>query len=249
MRLVYPFLTALIICCVACHSSPGGAAVTATAGLSEAEAGRYMGTYSGSFNKGIMTLVINYISGRTVSGYNIHKGLRRNFNGEVSREGSALNFVLKEPGDNPFDGTFYFALDTTSLLIRGKWVANDSAKLSTKKLALSRRPETEEVMGANQWTTLTGRDTTLNFSTNGTCEYTFYERPGDSTSQLITVRGNYEKQNDTFRIEWGKNTHTPAQTMKMILRHVKLKTADGENYEEIHLAGHGLELREKFEAG
>jgi len=133
----------------------------APAGIGEAEAGKYMGTYSGSFNKGIMTLVINYISGKTASGYNIHKGLRRNFNGEVTRKGSELNFVLNEPGDNPFDGTFYFTLDTASLLIRGKWVAKDSAKISTKKLALSRRPEAEEEMGSNQWTTVGGGDTTL----------------------------------------------------------------------------------------
>lgn len=201
-----------------------------------------MGAYSGSFNKGFMTLVINYISGKTVSGYNIHKGLRRNFNGELSRVGSGLNFVLKEPGDNPFDGTFYFTLDTATLLIKGKWVAKDSVKIKPKQLALSRRPETEE-NNLNQWTTVGGGDTTLNFNTNGTCEYTLYERPEDSTSQLITVRGNYEQKKDTFRIEWGKNTHTPAQSMKMIILHSKIKGDDGEEYEEVRLAGHGLEFR------
>jgi len=75
------------------------------------------GTYSGLYSKGLITLAINYISGSTASGYNLHKGLRRNINGPVELKGGQLNFVLKEPGGNPYDGTFYLSLDTASLKI------------------------------------------------------------------------------------------------------------------------------------
>lgn len=228
-----------LLLCFGCHHAGDKAGGLQSAGVSTAIAQKTMGIYSGNFNKGLITLVINYISGRTVSGYNIHKGLRRNINGQVSQDGGQLNFVLKEPGDNPFDGTFYFSLDTTSLKIKGKWVPIDSVKITTKKLALSRR---EADPDAFTWTSAGGGDTTLTFLDNGACEYSFYERPQDSTSQLITVRGNYDKKADTFKIEWPKNIHTPAQTMKLVEEHRKMKTEEGEEYERVLLRGQGWEF-------
>src|ERR1700755_3101560 len=69
-----------------CHSAMDhGGGNTTPAGVSGNLAAKAMGTYTGSLdNKDLITLVINYISGKTVSGYDIHKGLRRNVNGELT---------------------------------------------------------------------------------------------------------------------------------------------------------------------
>ena len=226
----------LFALCLSCHqsnrnNSPISAAIPALI------AEKAIGTYSGSFNKGMITLVINYISGSTVSGYDTHKGLRRNINGKGALKDGHLDFVLKEPGDHPFDGTFYFSLDTASLKISGKWVAKDSAKIPVKKLALSRKKG--ELMESDSWTVAGGGDTTLLFKEDNTCEYAFYERTNDSTSQLLTIRGNFDVKADTFKIEWQKNAYTPAQTMKLIKVHEKMKDTDGEEYDMIYLRGQG----------
>lgn len=207
-------------------------------GIPAAIAGKVMGLYTGNFSKGMITVTINYISGKNVSGYNVHKGLRRNINGEGVLNGNRLDFVLKEPGDNLSDGTFYFSIDTSSLKINGRWVAKDSLKISPKKLALSRK-EKLELLENYGWTTSGSNDTTITFNTDNTCSYDFYERAHDSTSQLITVMGNFEVKGDTFRIEWQKNVYTPAQTMKLIEIHQKKKTDEGEEYETLTLEGQG----------
>jgi len=199
-----------------------------------------MGTYSGSFNKGIITLVLNYISGKTVSGYDIHKGLRRNVNGEVSRDGGKLSFVLKEPGDNPYDGVFYFSLDTASLKINGKWVPMDSSKLSTKKLALSRKKVDKSMEDYGYlWTSFGKGDTSLEFHQDGSCDLSFYQLPEDSTSQLIDIQGSYIINKDTFRIEWQKNDYFPSTLMKLVRS--KEKMNEGEEGFPV-LGGNGLKF-------
>jgi hypothetical protein len=225
---------------LSCHHFTNGSDAARPDAVPDSLAEKVMGVYSGNFNKGIITLNLNYISGKNVSGYDMHKGLRRNINGTVSSDGGLLQFVLKEPGDNPFDGTFRFSLDTTSFKIDGQWVAIDSAKVKPRKLLLSRK--IDSLMETNTWATEATYDTSLTFKKDGSCEYEFYERPADSTSQLITIRGNYEKKVDTFRIEWEKNSHTPAQSMKLVEKHITHRTDSGEEYESVALLGHGLRL-------
>jgi hypothetical protein len=206
----------------ACHQRPQNTSSGKFPGISDSLAARVMGTYSGNFNKGLITLVINYISGRTVSGYDVHKGLRRNVNGEVVQQGNLLNFVLKEPGDNPYDGVFTFSLDTDSLKINGKWVPLDSTKVPSRQLAL-RINVGYYSEDPNTWTSENGGDSTLTFYENGTCDLTFYQRQEDSASssnaQIITIRGNFERKMDTFRIEWQKNNYLPASLMKLVKTH------------------------------
>jgi len=201
------------------------------------------GTYTGNFDQGYITIVLNYISGKNVSGYNLHKGIRRNINGSLQQQGESFTFTLKEPGDNPFDGTFEFTIDTTKFSMNGRWIPNDSSKTRSKTFALVRQQkksgENYEELG--MWVPATGTystDTTLEFNPEGTCEYKFYATPGDSTSQVTSVKGNYIMVKDTVLIEWQKNTFTPSQKMKMIKRNVKVK-AEGSSYEELQLSGHG----------
>ena len=175
-----------------------------------------MGTYTGQFGKGLITVVVNYINGPTVSGYDIHKGVRRNFNGEVSQQGGGLKFLLKEPGSNPYDGMLTLELDTASWKIKGKWAPFDSSKASVRQLALGRKVTSDSVfdLGGTYWDAgMSSRDSVLIFETDGTCSFEFYERPQDSTSQMITLKGNYVSNGKECRIEWAKNDHFPSMKL------------------------------------
>ncbi len=213
---------------------------------------KLQGTYTGSFDKGFITIVLNYIGGKNVSGYNLHKGLRRNINGVLSENGSKFQFELKEPGDNPFDGRFQFSIDTSNFNLSGWWKPLDSTKTSSKQLTLTRKPDSEDDY-SNQlgvWVPATGTyatDTLLQFDVKGTCEYNFYEKPGDSTSQMISVKGNYITNKDTILIEWQKNEYTPEQKMKLVKYRKKMKQ-DNYDYEELTLKGHGWKMSQ-FEGG
>lgn len=211
----------------------------------------FEGTYSGSFDQGYITIVLNYINGKNVSGYNLHKGVRRNINGNLEADANGFKFIVKEPGDNPFDGTFEFTIDTTKFALKGMWIPFDSTKTRSKALALLKQPKKTTVSYDDQlglWVPATGTystDTTLDFSPEGICEYKFYATPGDSTSQATSVKGNYIMVKDTVLIEWQKNSYTPAQKMKLVKRTKKIKT-EGNEYDEQQLVGNGWKFA-KFE--
>lgn len=103
----------LILCSLAAISghSASGDASAGWPGVPDSAAAHLQGAYSGKFKSGLMTLVINYVSGNTVSGYDLHKGVRRNVNGEIGEKDGRYVLVLKEPGGNPLDGTFYLSAD------------------------------------------------------------------------------------------------------------------------------------------
>lgn len=226
----------LVLSFIACHQRPASVTAAPLTGISDSLAEKSMGIYTGQFSKGLITVVINYISGHTVSGYDIHKGLRRNINGRVTQQGDQLNFVLKEPGNNPFDGTFSFALDTVKWKIKGKWTPIDSAKMPVRQLALYRKTD-REIEFAGGW--VAGRDSTLYLSVDGTCSFEWYERPEDSTSQLITLKGNYFVTGKECRIEWEKNNHFPS--MKLTLWPAILG-ADSLQVSPAKLRGNGFEF-------
>src|SRR5579859_2069918 len=123
----------------ACHQGQPAASGNAP-GISQQLANSITtgGTWTGHYSKGLLTLAINYISGNIASGYDIHKGLRRNLNGSVEQKGGRLEFVLREPGGNPYDGTFYLSLDTATDKISGKWDPTDVTKAKAGPLELAR---------------------------------------------------------------------------------------------------------------
>ena len=213
----------------------------------------FEGTYNGNFDDGFITVVLNYVQGKNVSGYNLHKGQRRSINGTLEAATNGYKFILKEPGDNPYDGTFEFTIDTANFSLAGLWKPFDAAKTNTKKLSLQKQAKKltdnyDDELGV--WVPASGTyntDTTLDFSPEGTCEYRLYAKPGDAASQMNTVKGNYVISKDTVFIEWQKNSFTPAQKMKLV-RKKKVIKEDGYEREEQQLIGNGWKLS-KFEAG
>lgn len=183
--------------------------------VSDGMASHGLGYYSGHYSKGMLIVVINYISGHIASGYDLHKGLRRNLNGRVDQHGSSLEFELKEPGGNPTDGTFYLTLDSATEKIAGKWVPADSSTLHSGPVQLDRMEDPGQ--DQDEGDTWEGDLGDLTFYDNGTCSLQYYPRPGTTdVAQMITIRGNYEHRGDTFLIEWQYNTHTPVLKMRLV---------------------------------
>jgi hypothetical protein len=169
-----------------------------------------MGTYNGHFKQGMVTLVINYLSDSVVSGYDLQKEERRNVNGTVQQKGGRLEFTLKEPGNQPLDGTFYLSMDTTSRAVTGKWVPQDSSKVHTGSLDLKRwDKDTSEEYISGSWYGDLG---SFVLDDNGACSVT-YTDPGGS---MITIWGDYQQKKDTFFIDWQPNQHLPAQQMRLV---------------------------------
>ena len=206
---------------------------------------KFEGSYTGSFDRGFITINLNYVQGKNASGYDIQRGLRRNINGTLKPIGKSFNFIMNEPGDNASDGIFQFTIDTSRFILNGTWKSRDTLQIVSKSMLLKRQLKKTQDSLDNELGTLvpaTGNystDTTLDFSVEGICEYRFYQFPGDSTSQLLSVKGSYIRNKDSVLIDWRKNSWTPAQKMKLVIYHKKVHDT---NYDEQHLAGHGWKL-------
>lgn len=245
----------------ACHSRSGAAADGVT--IADSVLQKIQVAYTGKFNKGLISLVINYISGNTVSGYDVHSGQRRNLNGEVTQQGKLLNFVLKEPGGNPTDGRFEFVLNPDSMKLVGQWIPFDTTKASAHKFTLVRGVVKHNY--DETWEGTMTADTLLTFHPDGTCTYAFYkqdtsaghaaaradsnakaadsaasEAPENPTNQLITVRGNYTREGLTYKLEWEKNPYIPVH-MTLVKQMQEQKADDGTHYSyPVSLKGNGF---------
>lgn len=213
----------------------------ADAGIYDSPAAAIPGQYAGQYSKGILRLVINYVSGNTVSGYDIHKGLRRNLNGQVERKDGLFQFVLKEPGGNPYDGTFYLQLDPASGKMTGNWIPTDSTKAHAGELHLERSSGKGEDEVLESWV---GELGDLRFQLDGTVTLKYHPTE-DENSQLAIVHGSYEHQGDTFRIEWQRNNRTPVLKMKLISLPPRPE-GDTTGYPGPRLKGSGVEFHKNM---
>jgi hypothetical protein len=262
MRLLTCFLFVALFAW-ACHSHRGAAGNGVTIG--DSMINKIQGAYSGKFGKGLISLVINYLDGNIVSGYDVHAGHRRNLNGEMTQQGKLLSFVLREPGGNPTDGRFEFVLDPDSMKLDGKWIPFDTTKASAHKFSLA-RGKLKHLFEYDVWGGVTSNDTLLTFKSDGTCIFAFYKKekattdssrpatdsaapsadstssavPENPTNQLTSVRGNYLKKGLTYEIEWEKNPYIPLR-MTLVKQMKAYKADDGTtSYYAEALKGNGF---------
>jgi hypothetical protein len=237
----------LALFCSACNQHQPAASGQST-GISKPLAGSItVGTWSGHYSKGLLTLAINYISGNIASGYDIHKGLRRNLNGSVEQKDGRLEFVLKEPGGNPYDGTFYLSLDTVTDKISGKWIPSDATLAKAGPLELARSTYEHAEITRDQWESDLG---TLNFLDEGVCTLEYYPEYDSlglkvPNAQLVTVKGSYEIKGDTIRIDWQRNNRTPTLNMKLIM-HAGREQTDSSEYIVPSLEGKGVKFKKNI---
>lgn len=91
-----------------------------------ADAKVMLGTYVGTFGKGKITICIDRVIGKTVTGYSITAGNERAFSGSWEYIRQGISVTAKEPGDHKDDGSFVFVyLEKTKSLL-GVWHANDT---------------------------------------------------------------------------------------------------------------------------
>ena len=87
-----------------------------------------LGTYVGAFGDKKITVCLDRIVGKTITGYSIVAGNERAFTGSWSRmsEGDVAVFA-KEPGDDRTDGTFRFTFIQKTKSLLGEWEANEKS--------------------------------------------------------------------------------------------------------------------------
>jgi hypothetical protein len=171
-----------------------------------------LGTYQADFSGSPIFITINYCNGKNIAGYNVHKGLRRNLNGEIKQENNQWVVTLNEPGDHPFDGRFQLLFDADYQHGKGNWMPLNTPTLKEKTLQLSRvekvgKEEDNFTAYLMNGETFTGNHCDITFTSDGSCTLTYYNKLTDSTfaPQMNVVRGTWEKKKEELHINWEKN--------------------------------------------
>lgn len=171
------------------------------------------GMYIGDFGRSPIRIVLNYVSSSNAIGYNIHKGLQRNLNGKVSRNGDTTRIILNEPGDHEYDGTFELIFDGIDKNPKGKW-EHLEGWIPSKKLKLSKfemeKPEGDEIRASNfadYFSVVFDSLGTFYFEDDGLVRYEYYPTQDQSArvEQKKEVRGSWFLEDSTLLIEWQKN--------------------------------------------
>lgn len=79
-----------------------------------------------------ITLAIQSLENGLLKGYSVVAGNIRPFEGNYTEKGKTVQAIVREPGDDQYDGVFTFTLDRDSQTVAGTWKANDR-KLSVTK--------------------------------------------------------------------------------------------------------------------
>jgi len=92
----------------------------------------FIGTYTGMFSGSAIVIYLETVQDGKAIGYNIHRNLKRPLSGtyEAVSGASYYKFVLNEPGDNEFDGSFEMMIDTVQFSGNGIWKPKPQSKLS-----------------------------------------------------------------------------------------------------------------------
>jgi hypothetical protein len=209
------------------------------------------GMYIGDFGGSDIRLILNYVSQKKAIGYDIHKGLQRNLNGNVTRSGDSVYIVLNEPGDNEFDGVFTLSFVGNGFTPTGVWESN-SGKIPKQNFKLSKmiKPDLkddDEINFANfadHFGYLSDSIGDYQFKDDGLCIFEYYpksvkdDNEGNEytearVEQLIEVRGTWSLNDKEVTIDWQPNK--VFQGRKMILEIVETEwgeiTLEGDNHE------------------
>ena len=101
---------------------------------------KLLGSFVGAFGTNKITLLITRVDKDSVSGRSIVGGNDRPFTGTmIEKEDGNYIFNAKEPGDDPNDGIFNFAITTSNTdVVTGSWKPNDIKK-KAKDYSLQRK--------------------------------------------------------------------------------------------------------------
>jgi hypothetical protein len=169
--------------------------------------GKVKGIYSGNFKGSPISLVLNFVSNRHASGYNVHKGLTRNLAGTIAFASGKLHLQLSEPGNNPFDGQFDLEIDTAKWSGKGVWKPLKKGEETTFTFKKNKSKEWDLYnYGPTYMDSLSNY---IALKPDGSCTYS-YLTDTTNTAQQLTIRGNYQKDKNTVIIYWQKNDVFPS---------------------------------------
>jgi hypothetical protein len=197
------------------------------------------GTYTGDFNGSPITITLRYMAGKRISGYDIHKGLRRNISGSIFLEGDQLHLRMQEPGTNPYDGSFDLLLDTASFKIKGKWQPLNNKESGTTRFNLAKQDK-DSYWGVFL-TDSTGVE--LDLDGEGACTYSYMVNDSTAAAQKLSFTGSYKfsKDSATITFYWQPNEVFPSRQSVFA---VEKKTNEDYGGQTITLKGEGKELEE-----
>lgn len=191
------------------------------------------GIYTGNFKGSPISIVLNYVSDRHASGYNVHKGLTRNLAGTIRFVNGKLRLQLAEPGNNPYDGLFDLEMDTAAIKGKGTW--KPLKKGEPTAFSFTRKAK-QEVEASYDLVYSDSLSNYLSLKNNGACTYSYLTDTTDKAQQL-TIRGSYGREKDVVTIYWQKNAVFPSG--KSVFRIVKTKPYPEEDFEVESLKGEG----------
>lgn len=100
---------------------------------------KILGSFVGDFGDNKITLLIIKALNDTVEGRSIVGGNDRPFTGTYSEKDGVYSIAAKEPGDDPNDGVFSFAINSNSPdSVKGSWKPNNTKK-PEKQYTLQRK--------------------------------------------------------------------------------------------------------------
>ena len=100
--------------------------------------------YTGEYNvwdySNKINISIDQIEGGSqVTGHSVVAGNDRPFKGILKKSETGYHFVVKEPGDDRYDGAFDFEINIGDSLLVGTWKANKKIRIPARKYALSKK--------------------------------------------------------------------------------------------------------------
>ena len=99
-----------------------------------------LGCWVGSFGQNKINIFIASIKGSDISGHSVCAGNYREMNGEIKeKKEGVFDVVMKEPGDNKYDGKFQFTLDQNNKTLDGSWAPFNANATGSKKYSLRKK--------------------------------------------------------------------------------------------------------------
>ncbi len=135
MRIIITLCASLLFLGAAVISAETDSDISET----DANASAMKGTYVGDFGGKKITVCIDRIIGKTITGYSIVAGNERAFSGSFEAHEQGYAIVAAEPGDDPADGVFKMIYASKTDDLGGVWKANDAKKIAERVFVLPRR--------------------------------------------------------------------------------------------------------------
>ncbi len=185
------------------------------------------GVYMGDFGGSPIRIALNYVSGSNAIGYDLHKGLQRNINGTVSKDGEKVILVLSEPGDNKYDGVFTLTFDNIDEEPSGVWVANDqkipSQEFTLKKINYDMQGEGDEITianFANKFNSVSDSIGEYSFKEDGLVTLRYYpdEDLEWDQQQYEEITGSWDLDGDQVTINWEPNDIFKGNRLDLTIR-------------------------------